>query len=395
LDLLFICDTPPYPRTTPNANLIYYLAKVLDERRHTIDMLCFYDQPEDLAEIPRYEQFFRDVDLIPKPQLSVDKLRQRLRDKNQHFPKSSDGVWSGDMWRRMSHLLGTRRYDVVLFVGDILVYEYFPLARKMPNAIVVPQFRSADLAVWQSHAKGWGQRRLYRPEYQVMQDYERWMFVPFGKVIVSTPSQAKDLLQSAQIETITIPLGVDAEYHTPTGHDVAAPGLLFVGDFRHPVEHEAALKLCQHIFPPIQKAVPNVTLYLVGGHVSSELKAYASDKVIFTGQVPDIRPYFELASVYISPLNQAIGIQENILKALAMMTAVVGTTPSFDGLDLKADQEVAVADHNDELIRRTIRLLKDEQERLRLQVNGLHVIQQSYSWYQVASRYESLFSAMS
>jgi glycosyltransferase involved in cell wall biosynthesis len=138
-----------------------------------------------------------------------------------------------------------------------------------------------------------------------------------------------------------------------------------------------------------------VKLYVIGDSPGTTLRPYASESIFIIEAAPDLRPYFELATLYISPLQQRMGIQQNILKSLAMMTPVVGTSASFEGLDVEHDQQVLIGENDDELIRRAIRLLRDSQERLRLQVNGLQRVQERYSWYQIANRYEALFQAMS
>jgi hypothetical protein len=52
VDLLLISECPPYPLKQPYRGLIYHLAAELATRRHVIDLLCFYDQPEDYAHVP-------------------------------------------------------------------------------------------------------------------------------------------------------------------------------------------------------------------------------------------------------------------------------------------------------------------------------------------------------
>jgi glycosyltransferase involved in cell wall biosynthesis len=299
------------------------------------------------------------------------------------------------MWRTIHQLVSTRRYDVVQVIGDIPVYEYHELIQRLPSVITIPFLRSAALAMRLKMPGSWWRKRGLRREYHLFRAYEQWMFMPFDSVVMTTPIQAEGIRNVIQHPAIVIPLGVDSDYFVPTGYDPVSPAVLFIGDFTNPAEKEAALKLCQGIFPAIQKAIPETKLYVVGDDPGLDLQVCASENIFFIGAAPDLRPYFELATVYLSPLRQRMGIQENILKALAMMTPVVGTAVSFDGLEVENNQQVWIAENDNELIRRTIRLLGDSQERLRLQVNGLQQIQERYSWYQIANRYEALFQAMS
>ena len=47
------------------------------------------------------------------------------------------------------------------------------------------------------------------------------------------------------------------------------------------------------IFPDILKSEPTVKFLVIGGGVSENLQNLASENIIFTGQVPDVKEYLE------------------------------------------------------------------------------------------------------
>ena len=78
MDILVIARCPPFPLQFGDRLGLYHLARRLSERRHAIDLLAFYERPEDIAETPRYERFFRSVKLIPEPELGQFQYLSRL-----------------------------------------------------------------------------------------------------------------------------------------------------------------------------------------------------------------------------------------------------------------------------------------------------------------------------
>ena len=66
--------------------------------------------------------------------------------------------------------------------------------------------------------------------------------------------------------------------------------------------------------------------------------------IVVTGRVPEIKPYFAEATVFVVPLRIGSGTRLKILEALAMGKAVVSTSVGAEGLALKNGEEILIAD---------------------------------------------------
>ena len=91
-------------------------------------------------------------------------------------------------------------------------------------------------------------------------------------------------------------------------------------------------------------ARPGGAAAAVGGNPSPALLACASDAITITGRVPDIRPYFEHALIFVSPLRLGAGIKNKVLEALAMGAAVVATPLSCDGIPVVPGEHVLLGE---------------------------------------------------
>lgn len=379
MDLLLISECPPYPLSHPHRGLIYNLAAELSARRHVIDLLCFYDQPEDYAHVPRYSQYFRSVELIPHPEITIDDLRQRV-DK---YPGALEDAWSPQMWTAIESRVADRHYNFVQVFGGTSVYEYFPLIQSLPNACVV-------LRRYAAGKRSMGSRSDQRRQ-ELLRSYDEWIYKRYDNVVVFTQERVRQL-RSSGVEGVTmLPLGVDTEYFVPTGHESKEHNLLFVGDFTRPEVNQAALHLCHQTFPAIRHTIPDASLFVVGRHPSPELWACASDSIVVTGYVPDIRPYIDLAMLYIHPVEISSGIVPEILQAMAMLTPVVTTSAGCEGLQLHHNEHVLIANSSADLVKNAVLLLRDNQLRLRLQLAGRERVISSYGWGPIVDRYEALY----
>jgi len=142
--------------------------------------------------------------------------------------------------------------------------------------------------------------------------------------------------------------------------------LLFVGNFRHPPNVDAAERLTQRIFPIVRKAIPSATLFIVGAAPPPGLDAAAGAGVIVTGEVPDVLPYLRGTSVVMAPLRTGGGLRIKVIEACIAGKAIVGSATAAEGLSLQDGVEFIAAKTDDEFAEAAIELLRDRKARERL-----------------------------
>ena len=63
------------------------------------------------------------------------------------------------------------------------------------------------------------------------------------------------------------------------------------------------------------------------------VRALASDAVLVTGEVPDVRGWLAAADVVVAPLMLARGVQNKVLEAMAMARPVIASPAAAEGID--------------------------------------------------------------
>ncbi len=392
MEILLISRCPPFPLYRGDRLIPYYLARELADRRAQIDLIAFYDNPVDIADIPRYEHLFRSVTTIREPQRSSADYLQRMRNPDARFPTHAEQSWSPEMWRAIETARRENSYDVAHLFGGVQVYEYRHLVRDLPN-IIVPY---ESYSLWMVRALDEETRRFARmkkrAQLRMARHFESWMFEGYDRCVVLTDRDAEALKDlDDDLPLVVIPNGVDVEYFTPTGFEASQPTLMFIGNYDYAPNLDAALRLVRDLFPQIKRRVPKARLLLVGGNVPDELAAFESDSIDITGRVPDLRPYFESALIFISPLRLGAGIKNKVLQAMAMQVPIVATPLSCDGIPILPDQHVILGTTDSELVEGVFRLIRDPGLRKRLRQNGRILVEQHFTWARVVDRYEQLY----
>ncbi len=395
-DILLISRCPPYPLQLGDRLIPYYLARQLCRRGYNIDLLAFYQQPEDIADVPNYERYFRQVVLFKETPRTPLAIFSRALMENRRFPRRKSQSWAPEMWKAIEERLHQRRiYDVVHLFGGIHVYEFRELVRGYPNLIAPYESYSLYLERQLGQARGVAARLASGLRLKMSRNYERWMFDGFQRTVVVSQRDADMLRQlKPDLPVEVIPNGVDLEYFVPSGQEPDTPSLLFTGNYGYRPNLDAALRLVREIFPGVRQAVPQAELILVGPNPPQQLRDLKGPGIQVVGGVPDLRPYFENAMLYVSPLMLGAGIKNKILEAMAMQKAVVATPLSCDGIDVTQGRNVILAEQPQDFVRLIVRLLKEPTLRVQIAQGGRQLVEERYTWRFVADAYEALYDTV-
>jgi glycosyltransferase involved in cell wall biosynthesis len=194
--------------------------------------------------------------------------------------------------------------------------------------------------------------------------------------------------------TVRIPLGteVPSEPLSPSGFP--PPSIVFVGNFMHPPNADAALRLVTEIFPLVSSRHPHSLLYIVGDGPPDEIERRRSERVIVTGHVPDVTPYLDRAALVAVPVRLGGGMRVKVLEALAAGKAMVASKRALEGLDLVDEEHVLVAESDREFGEAISRLLSDEDLRVTVATRAREWACSNIGWDKSIEAYEALYESL-
>ncbi|MEO6456995.1 MAG: glycosyltransferase [Chloroflexia bacterium] len=216
---------------------------------------------------------------------------------------------------------------------------------------------------------------LGRVERMKWRQYGRSVCLHATSVLVPSREDAEALaIEVPGLVPHVVPFGVDlvhsAESGTIPGIDATKESLLFVGNFDHPPNVDAALWLCGEIMPLIRRNRSNVELWLVGKNPTREVACLASPGVAVTGEVSSVVPYLRGCTLFVAPLRQGGGMRIKLIEAMGAGAAVVTTTLGAQGLGAISGQHLLVADDAGSFADAVLRVLDDPGLRERLRSTG-------------------------
>ena len=229
-------------------------------------------------------------------------------------------------------------------------------------------------------------------ELRRLQDYERVLNY-FDRCLVCS-NVDKEILQqrSPDAKIDLLYNGIDLKYFTANGSHVPEPfRIICTGNMSYFPNLDGALYFSTHVFPLVKKKIPEAKLYVVGQAPPKKLRRIASDDIIVTGFVRDIKEYYLRSVVAIAPIRFGAGTLNKILEPMALGIPVVATSIGVKGLSLQAERDVLVADNVEDFAAAVIRLLKDPPLRHRISENAKTIVRSLYDWEVVAQTLQGLY----
>jgi glycosyltransferase involved in cell wall biosynthesis len=142
------------------------------------------------------------------------------------------------------------------------------------------------------------------------------------------------------------------------------------------------------IWPLIERARPQVRLKIIGPRPTPEILARQGPRIEVAGLVDDLRPHVSEAAVSIVPLRVGGGTRLKIVEAMAMGKAIVSTTRGAEGIQVKTEEDILLADTPQSFADAVCRVIDQPALGQKLGAAARAVAEKKYSWAAVADDLE-------
>ena len=222
-------------------------------------------------------------------------------------------------------------------------------------------------------------RPIYNMEYRRLCRYEAAIFDDFDvRTIISEPDRAL-FPHEKRDEILIVPNGVDHEKYHPMDCEKKYD-LVFTGNMSYAPNVNAVEYLADEILPIVWKSRPETTLYIAGATPDPRVKKAASDKIIVSGWLDDIRTAYAESRVFIAPMRIGTGLQNKLLEAMSMRLPAITSPLANASLGAKPNEEILVGSNAEEMAQHIITLLTDNEKADCLAQAGFDFTNRVYDW---------------
>ncbi len=263
-------------------------------------------------------------------------------------------------------------YGQLLRVAEYIRHKDTPKAIDYQDIFSYGMKRRADVASFAT-------RPIYTMEYRRLARYEAAIFEDFDvKTIISEPDRAL-FPHERRDEILIIPNGVDHDFFKPTEREKRYD-LVFTGNMSYAPNVNAVDYLANEILPIVWKTLPDVRLYIAGATPDPKVKKCASERIVVSGWLDDIRTAYAESRVFIAPMRIGTGLQNKLLEAMSMRLPAITSPLANASLGAKPDEEILVGSNAEEMARHIVTLLTDKEKADRLAQAGFDFTNRVYDW---------------
>ena len=392
MKILFLSPTVPFPLTDGGRIRVFNLLKQIAEKSD-VTLLALETQTTDADGVAELQRLGIQVHLVPNvpmlPRVSLGTLVKAFL-KRQPITVARYDVRA--YRQKFRELIADQTFDLIHY--EMFHTAQFHTETHLPGVL---SQQNVDSAIWRrlcSETANPLYKFAYWTQQLAFQHYERVLSPKFNAVTCTSDIDAIVFQHHCAEDAIEIiPNGVDVTHYLPDFTTEAPAHLIYIGSMDWYPNEDAVAFFADEVLPGIQEKVPDVAFSIVGGNPPVRVQKLAErDGVVVTGRVPEIKPYFAEATVFVVPLRIGSGTRLKILEALAMGKAIVSTTVGAEGLDLRDGEEIFIADEPTAFADAVTRLLTDSELRRRIGENGRTRVEQDYDWRSIGEKLYGLYT---
>jgi len=213
---------------------------------------------------------------------------------------------------------------------------------------------------------------------------ERKAFKNFDNTLICSTKDQKDLYKhfGSICDFKVIPNTIDLQEQLPDQTvNENKINLLFVGTMSYHPNVRAIEYFIKEIYP-LAKQLTNINLHLyIVGHKPPERirKLNEAEDITVTGGVNSVIPYYLLSNIVICPILSGGGTRIKIIEAMSLNRPVISTTLGAEGLNVKNELNILLADNPQDFASCILRLTEQPDLRNKIAKEGVDFATCNYS----------------
>jgi len=267
------------------------------------------------------------------------------------------------------------------------VAEYVKDIHNVPKTIDYMDAFSKGMLRRAEISKGF-KKYLFNLEGQRLRVYENKIFDYFDYHIIIS-EQDKDFIgHSANQNIKVIENGIDESFFNFKTNVEVKFDVVFVGNLNYAPNISSCLYLINNLYPKLIKLKQQARVLLAGANPNDKILAAvrSNSNIEVSGWVEDIRESYLAGKVFVAPLFIGTGLQNKLLEAMALGVPCITTTLANNALGAIPDQDILIANSEEEFVESIGRLLNDHELYDQIKNNAKNFVLDQFNWRKSTAR---------
>ncbi|HYQ56584.1 MAG TPA: glycosyltransferase family 4 protein [Draconibacterium sp.] len=364
MNILQVTNKVPFPARDGGAIACMNLTKGFSQLGHKVTVLAMSTAKHhiELHEIDASVREMATYKLVAVP-ARINRFAAFLNLLFSRKPYNAIRFIDTKFGNALANLLAENHFDIIQLEG-LYVCPYIPLIRTKTNALIVYRSHNIEFEIWErtaQMARGLKKaylnnlaKRIKRFEIKWINSYD--LLVP----ITARDGAMLDGLGNKKDKHVS-QTGIDLEQLFPDGTKINYPSLFHIGSLEWAPNQEGLVWFLVTCWPVIHKKYPDLIFHVAGRNAPQWLiDKINTDGVIYEGEVDDAYTFMNSKAIMIVPLSSGSGMRIKIIEGMALGKSIVSTAIGAEGIEIKSDENILIANSADEFIEAVSSLIEDK-----------------------------------
>lgn len=384
MKILFLTPQLPYPAISGGLIKTFKMIEFLS-LHHELEVGFFIKDPNSLKDLKHLQDRFPHVsffyEFLNRPRTAMNFFKSLLFQRPLSVYRNSSSSFQRICLEK------SEKCDVI-FIDHFLMYQYVP-DRSLKKIIL--HEHNAEYLMWERYASSqtnWLKKIIIQLESLRIRQYEKTI-IENSTTVLAAPNDIEKL------RSICVgPVNFVETYHLGEDYLLSEPDLIFdktnksllyIGTLSWEANREGLYWFLENVWPNVVASSPDTHFDIIGKdpHPDYFRQWHNNPNITWHGFVDDLRSYYSKARVFVSPLNFGSGIKVKVVNALYRGLPCVTTQVGVEGLDLKYEEEIMVADDPLRQSQFILDLLQNRELWTKISRQSRRKANDVYSWDQV------------
>ncbi|MFZ1517806.1 MAG: glycosyltransferase [Ignavibacteriaceae bacterium] len=192
----------------------------------------------------------------------------------------------------------------------------------------------------------------------------------------------------------TMPYAIDDKYFSYNWNpNQETFSLLFIGDYSHQPNKEAANLICKKLYPAIKNL--QIKIILVGRNLD-KIKKYLNTEITSYENVEDVRKFYRECTLFVAPIFSGAGMRIKILEAASCGIPVLMTPLANLGVNMENSKEAFIEKDISGMIKSIRKIYaSDRTDLVNVSINANNKVKLQFGLSKMNRLYEEVFSDLS
>lgn len=303
---------------------------------------------------------------------------------------------SNDFAARLRKILDEEEFDIV-HVESIFLTPYVPVIRKHSKAKILLRAHNVEHMIWQRIAKS--ERNLLKRKYikhlsLTLRAYECEHLNDYDGVLSITDTDAQTFREmGCRKPIVSVPFGIIPEGAPQV--EAEENTLFHIGSMDWMPNQEGVKWFLDKVWPEVHMRMPQLTLYLAGRKMPSELTNMEMPGVRVVGEVPDAMYFIASKQINVVPLLSGSGIRVKIIEAMSAGKVVITTSVGAEGIKYTNGHDLLIADTPSQFVEQIERCVSDREYCSAVGRNAFSLIASEYGNERLTERVLQFYNKIS